>query len=90
MTHIVKSTLIAALLAASAATGALASSDEGEVPEAARATLTERLTAEGYELRKFEMDDGLIEVYAIRDGETHELYFDAALNPAKETESDDD
>ncbi|MDU8912685.1 PepSY domain-containing protein [Aestuariicoccus sp. MJ-SS9] len=39
-----------------------------------------RLTAEGYYVRKIEREDGMIEVYALKDGQKYELYLDAALN----------
>ena len=37
------------------------------------------LASLGYEVRKGEMEDGMIEVYALKDGKRYELYLDAAL-----------
>ena len=36
------------------------------------------LAAMGYEIRKSEMEDGLIEVYFVRDGQMGEVYVDPA------------
>ncbi|MGB7262734.1 MAG: PepSY domain-containing protein [Albidovulum sp.] len=52
----------------------------GSAPDAAvQEKLTADLTAQGYEVRRLDTEDGLIEVYAIKDGKTYELYFDADL-----------
>jgi hypothetical protein len=37
------------------------------------------LKAQGYEVRRMEMEDGYIEVYALKDGKRMELYFDSNL-----------
>lgn len=42
--------------------------------------VTEAMTAQGYEVRKIVLEDGKIEVYAVKDGETFELKLDAAYN----------
>ena len=42
--------------------------------------MTEKLTQEGYEVRKIDREDGQIEVYALKDGAKVELYLDADLN----------
>lgn len=52
---------------------------EGTPDPAAVETLTARLVAEGYDVRKVDSEDGMIEVYAVRDGQTFEMYFDAEL-----------
>ncbi len=78
-----KSTLAAALLAlslgAAAPLPALAS-DYEYVSAELRQRITQKLTAEGYEIRRIESEDGLIEVYAIKDGQLLELYLDGELN----------
>jgi len=38
-----------------------------------------KLTEQGYEVRKIEKDDGLYEVYAIKDGQRLELYLNTDL-----------
>ena len=43
----------------------------------------EVVTAEGYEVRKVTTEDGQIEVYAVKDGKTYELYLDDQFNIVK-------
>lgn len=62
--------LLAAPSFAEVTTGAMVGHDEAEI----RATLT----AEGYEVRKVEVEDGEIEAYAVKDGKMLEIYTDAA------------
>lgn len=45
-----------------------------------QALVREKLTAQGYEVRKIDSEDGMIEVYALKDGGRFELYLDADLN----------
>lgn len=45
--------------------------------------VTTKLTAEGYEVRSVGMEDGMIEVYAIKDGKKYEMYLDEKLNIVK-------
>ena len=45
-----------------------------------RAQITEKLTAEGYDVRKIEIEDGEIEVYALKDGQRLELYLNDDLS----------
>ncbi|MCA0919754.1 PepSY domain-containing protein [Pseudooceanicola nanhaiensis] len=61
-------------------TAALAS---GRPDDATKAQITEKLSAEGYEVRRIGMEDGMIEVYALKDGKKLELYLDDALNIAR-------
>lgn len=68
---------------------AFASDDEGEVDAAVQAQLTEQLKAEGYDVRQFKAEDGLIEVYVVKDGKMQELWFDAALKPVEHDEGDE-
>lgn len=69
-----------ALLAALglAATPVLASDDNrhGDID---RAAVTRTLEADGYAVRKIEMEDGLIEVYATKEGARYELKLDRDL-----------
>ncbi len=74
----VKSTLTAAIIALSLGAAPVLAS--GAVSEATQTQVTEMLTADGYEVRKIEMEDGMIEVYALKDGAMMEIYFDADLN----------
>ncbi|MHC0052962.1 PepSY domain-containing protein [Actibacterium sp. D379-3] len=72
-----------------AATGgaALASGYERLKPEQAQQIRT-RLQQEGYEVRKIEAEDGMIEVYALKNGMRYELYLDQALNIVRSKQND--
>lgn len=65
---------------------ALASGDEGKVDAAVQEKLTAQLVAEGYEVRQFKAEDGLIEVYVVKDGKVQELWFDADLKQVEHEE----
>lgn len=73
-------TLAAAALLASVASMSLAS---GTVAPEMQAAVTEKLTAEGYDVRAVQMEDGMIEVYAIKDGKKLELYLNDAFEIVK-------
>ena len=77
-------------LALAIAAGTLAhASDDDIMPDTAKAeAIKAQLTEQGYEVRKIEMEDGLYEAYAMKDGERYEIYLDAGLNIVK-TERDD-
>ncbi|GHC46707.1 PepSY domain-containing protein [Neogemmobacter tilapiae] len=66
---------------------ALADGDEADAATVAKAT--EVVTAEGYEVRKVEMEDGLIEVYAVKDGKMWELKLDAEYKVTEMEEADE-
>ena len=76
-----------AALALTVLSAPIAMASEGEVDAAAQETLTAQLTAEGYEVRQFKSEDGLIEVYVVKDGKMQELWFNADL---KEVEHEED
>ncbi|GHC16057.1 MULTISPECIES: PepSY domain-containing protein [Gemmobacter] len=71
--------LAAAFLAVAAPV--FASGDK--IDDATREKVTAAMTAQGYEVRKVDMEDGMIEVYAVKDGKTFELYLDDAMNIVK-------
>lgn len=60
--------------------------EEGTVDPAVQETLTAQLVAEGYEVRQFKSEDGLIEVYVVKDGKMEELWFDADLKQVEHEE----
>ena len=62
-------TFVAAAFATLAATSTLAFASEGIDP-ALQAKVTAQLTAQGYDVRKVQMEDGMIEVYVVKDGKT--------------------
>lgn len=74
-------TLIAAtsLIAAATALPALAEGSEGAVAPAKQKKLAAELKSQGYDVRRMEMEDGYIEVYALKGGKRMEMYFDSSL-----------
>lgn len=74
------SLLTVAFLALSAPL-AFASGDT--IDAALKDKVTAEMTAQGYEVRKIDSEDGMIEVYAVKDGKTYELYLDAQLKIVK-------
>lgn len=76
MTRITAAALVATLMISGTAT--LASNET--VTPAMQAQVTEKLSQQGYEVRKIEHEDGALEVYAIKDGQKFELYLDGDLN----------
>lgn len=67
---------------------AFASSDSQRLDDAKRAEITTKLTAEGYDVRKIEMEDGEIEVYALKDGKKLEIYLAPDLTITRTKTSD--
>ena len=79
--------ILALALALALPVSAFASSDAALTTE--RVTeITNKLTSEGYEVRKIDMEDGMIEAYVLKNGQRYELYLDAALNVVS-TKTDD-
>jgi hypothetical protein len=60
------------------ATMAMAESEEGAIDAATTEKVTAQLNAEGFEVRKLEIEDGMIEAYVVKDGETSSLFLDPA------------
>lgn len=77
----------AALVTLLLGTAAMASSYDA-IPQETRTRITEKLTLEGYDVRKIKAEDGMIEVYALKDGQRLELYLDKDLNITR-TKTDD-
>jgi hypothetical protein len=65
---------------------AWASGDEPMLDAATRDRVTAQMVAQGYEVRKIDSEDGMIEVYAVKDGKTWELYLDRDLKIVKSSE----
>lgn len=63
------------LVAASLAGAVQASGYEKMNPEKGQ-MIRAMLQEQGYEVRKIDMEDGMIEVYALKDGKRFELYLD--------------
>ena len=81
-------TFVAAAFATLAATSTLAFASEGIDP-ALQAKVTAQLTAQGYDVRKVQMEDGMIEVYAVKDGKTSEIYLNDKLELVKNNGEDE-
>jgi hypothetical protein len=79
-------TRIAALAALALALAAPAARAEDEVDSATQEKVTAQLTAEGYEVRKIEAEDGLIEAYVVKDGKAMSLFLDESLKVVKTEE----
>ena len=76
-----------AAFATIAANATLAFANDGIDP-ALQAKVTAQLTAQGYDVRKVQMEDGMIEVYAVKDGETSEIYLNDKLEIVKNNGED--
>jgi len=80
--------IIATALAILASGAALASGADTTLDTDTRAAITEKLTAQGYEVRKIEVEDGIYEAYALKDTNRYEIYLDRDLDVVK-SEMDD-
>jgi hypothetical protein len=72
---------LATLLAANLAFAPMAAlaESEGTVDAATAEKVTATMTEQGYDVRKLAIEDGMIEVYAVKDGKTCEVYLKADL-----------
>lgn len=57
----------------------MAMAEGGDVDAATQAKITATMTAEGYDVRKMEIEDGFLEVYAVKDGKTFQVFYDDKL-----------
>ena len=77
-------TLIAAAMFAAFANGALAAETNEGAEAAATGAGADQvravLVAQGYEVRKIDMEDGMFEAYVIKDGKRAEVIVDSAMN----------
>lgn len=85
MTRLTRATALLALALSLAAPVARAE-DEGKLDAATEARVMTEMTAQGYEVRKITTEDGMIEVYAVKDGKTYEMLLDADLKIVKSDE----
>lgn len=75
--------LAAAVLGLTLFAAPVAMAEGAMIAPETQAKVTADLTAQGYEVRKMEMEDGLLEVYAVKDGKTWQLFLDAELKVVK-------
>ena len=82
--------IIALALAITAGSAAYATDDTSTLVLDAATTdqITTMLTTDGYEVRKVEIEDGMYEAYAMKDGQRIEVFLDKELNIFK-TKIDD-
>lgn len=84
-----KFAVVALVLGTLAAPAIAMAETEGTVDAAVQETLTAQLVADGYDVRQFKAEDGLIEVYVVKDGKMEELWFDASLKQIEHEEGDE-
>lgn len=75
------STCALLLTLATAPFAAFADSDGTTLDAATQDKLTTQLVGEGYDVRQITFEGGVIEVYAVKDGETVKLFFNDKLEP---------
>lgn len=80
--------IIALALAITAGSMAHASDDYMKIDPAKAEQIKAQLSAQGYDVRKIEMEDGMYEAYALKDGARYEIYLNKDLSIVK-TEIDD-
>jgi hypothetical protein len=78
-----KLTLKAVMLGMVLFSAPMANAEGTQIDQATQATVIAKLTDLGYEVRKMEMEDGMLEVYAVKDATTYQLYLDGAFNIVK-------
>ena len=76
-----KNIVVAAFLVATGL--AMPAHASSKIDPAMQTRITEQLTADGYEVRRIDTEDGYFEVYAMKDGKKYELYLDDALKIVK-------
>ena len=76
-----KSTRIVALVALSlGAMVPLAAQASARVDRSVQVQIKDMLSADGYDVRKIVPENGMIEVYAVKNGQMLEIYLDSNLN----------
>jgi hypothetical protein len=77
-----------AMAVAMCLTAPMALASDDAVDTATQDKVRAELTAQGYDVRKIQREDGMIEVYAVKDGKTYELYLDETLKVVKTSDED--
>lgn len=83
MRHSLKLLALALALPAAAAFAS-----EGTPSAETQAKIRDLLTAQGYDVRKIESEDGQYEAYALKDGKKYEVYLNGKLEVVKIEEND--
>ena len=87
MKKILTSTLVASSLLLGTAAASFAEGSEQAADAAKQDQIRANLTGQGYDVRKVDMEDGMYEVYAMKDGKKVELYLNEALEIVKSKEA---
>ena len=74
----IRATLLSLAAIAAITAPAMAEVTVGAMAGHTEAEVRQMLTADGYEVRKVETEDGKIEAYALKDGKKLEVYIDAS------------
>lgn len=89
LTGLIAGTMLAAALALPASFAAASSELDGATLGKNADEITATLSAQGYEVRKVENEDGKIEAYAVKDGKTFEIYVDPASGAVTGVKAED-
>lgn len=85
-------TLVTSVVLLAGASALLASEEFEAAPSretaATHQAVRSKLMGQGYEVRKIESEDGLLEVYAVKDGQKYELYLKPDTLEIQEIEKD--
>lgn len=73
----------ACVLATAIAVPLVALASDTSIDPKFEAQIRETLTAQGFEVRKIEIEDELFEAYALKDGQKYEVYMNADLEIMK-------
>jgi len=89
LTGLIAGTVLAAALALPVSFAAASSELDGATLGKSADEVKSTLTAQGYEVRKIENEDGKIEAYALKDGKKFEIYVDPASGNVTEVKAED-
>lgn len=86
---LIAGTAFAAALAIPLSFAAASSDLDGTSVGKTAEEITSSLTAQGYEVRKIEPEDGMLEAYALKDGKRYEVYVDTTTGKVAKVEEED-
>jgi hypothetical protein len=89
LSGLIAGTVLAAALALPVSFAAASSELDGATLGKSADEVKSTLTAQGYEVRKVENEDGKLEAYAVKDGKKFEIYVDPASGAVTEVKAED-
>ena len=89
ITGLFAGTVLAAALALPLSFAAASSELDGAMVGKSADEIKATLTAQGYEVRKIETEDGKLEAYAMKDGKKFEIYVDPTSGTVTEVKAQD-